>query len=276
VPQAPKEKRAFSILIPVADPRSGGPLLRIGEMLAGVASEQGRIVALHLRRADDRAEFRSGLAEPLADPLRPLLEHAAQNNVKVEPISFVGRDVPHDIARVAKDFSVDLVLIGFHRPVFGKTILGGTVHRILRETPVDAAVFVDRGFTSSQRVLIPYLGSKHDRLALDLAGRLARNTKAQITALHVVQPKRAGEDILHAETTINRVFNDPTQPASVNIRVVQSEYPVDAVLEASHEFDLIIIGVSEEWGLSSHLFGWRSERIAEACSTSMLIVRKKG
>jgi Kef-type K+ transport system membrane component KefB len=274
-PAAAAEKRSFSILIPVADPRSGSPLLRIGEMLAGVASEQGRIVALHLRRADDRGEFRSGLAEPQADALKPLLEHAAQNNVKVEPISFVGRDVPQDIARVAAESAVDLVLIGFHRPVFGKTILGGTVHRILRETPVDAAVFVDRGFKTAQRVLIPYLGSKHDRLALELAGRLARNTKAQITALHIVQPKRGGDQALHAETTITRVFNDPTQPAPVNIRVVQSDYPVDAVLEASHDFDLIIIGVSEEWGLSSQLFGWRSERIAEACASSMLIVRKK-
>ncbi len=61
----------------------------------------------------------------------------------------------------------------------------------------------------------------------------------------------------------------------MHVRVVESEYPVDAVLEASHDFDLIVIGVSEEWGLASHLFGWRSERIAEACSTAMLIVRKK-
>jgi len=31
--------------------------------------------------------------------------------------------------------------------------------------------------------------------------------------------------------------------------------------------------VSEEWGLESHLFGIRPERIAQACPTSLLIVR---
>jgi Kef-type K+ transport system membrane component KefB len=274
-PRKVAEKRSFSVLIPVADPRSGGPLLRIAEMLVGSASPDGRIVALHLRRPDDRPEFRSGLAEPSADPLRPLLEHASKNNVNVEPIEFVSRDVPQDIARVCRDTGVDLVLIGFHRPVFSKTILGGTVHRILQETPTDAAVFVDRGFLGAQRVLIPYLGSKHDRFALELGGRLAREAKAEITALHVVAPTRVKGDSLHATTAIDRVFNDPSQPAPVHVRVVESQYPVDAVLEASHDFDLIVIGVSEEWGLASHMFGWRSERIAEACSASMLIVRKK-
>ena len=145
-PRKAVHQKSFSVLIPVADPRSGGPLLRIAEMLVGRHSPEGRIVALHLRRPDDRPEFRSGLAEPSADALRPLLEHASKNNVNVEPISFVSRDVPQDIARVCRDTGVDLVLIGFHRPVFSKAILGGTVHRILQETPADAAVFVDRGF----------------------------------------------------------------------------------------------------------------------------------
>ena len=32
----------------------------------------------------------------------------------------------------------DLVLMGFHRPVFGTAILGGTVHHVLSVVPADA------------------------------------------------------------------------------------------------------------------------------------------
>jgi hypothetical protein len=46
------------------------------------------------------------------------------------------------------------------------------------------------------------------------------------------------------------------------------------VLHQAPQFDLVIIGVAEEWGLESHLFGWRAERIARDCPSSMLIVRK--
>jgi hypothetical protein len=35
-----------------------------------------------------------------------------------------------------------------------------------------------------------------------------------------------------------------------------------------------VIGVSDEWGLSSSLFGWRPERIAGQSTASLLIVRK--
>ena len=50
----------------------------------------------------------------------------------------------------------------------------------------------------------------------------------------------------------------------------------DIVRRASTLFERVIIGVAEEWGLESHLFGWRPERIARDCPTSLLIVRKHG
>lgn len=38
----------------------------------------------------------------------------------------------------------------------------------------------------------------------------------------------------------------------------------------------MVIGVSEEWGLAPHRFGWQPERIASESPTSLLIVRKRG
>ncbi|HSU66081.1 MAG TPA: hypothetical protein VLJ39_04385, partial [Tepidisphaeraceae bacterium] len=40
------------------------------------------------------------------------------------------------------------------------------------------------------------------------------------------------------------------------------------------DFDLVVIGVAQEWGLESQLFGWRPERIAAGTPTSLLIVRQ--
>ena len=50
--------------------------------------------------------------------------------------------------------------------------------------------------------------------------------------------------------------------------------PVGVVLHQAPQFDLLVVGVAEEWGLESHLFGWRAERIARDCPSSLLIVRK--
>jgi Kef-type K+ transport system membrane component KefB/nucleotide-binding universal stress UspA family protein len=276
----PAPRGAFGVLIPIADPRSGGALLRLADLLTGPGTAGRAIYAVHLTRPAERDAYESGItvratpAQGDADAaLRPLLAHAQSHHIPVEPISFVTRDAAADIARVARAREASLVIMGFHKPVFGRTILGGTVHRVMTAAETDVAVFVDRGFLGARRVLVPYLGGRHDRLALQLASRLARHANAAVTVLHVAAPGRTAGNGAGTGEAVRRVFGDPDQPAPVEVRLVDDASPVDAVLRAAPEFDLVVIGVSEEWGLESHLFGLRPERIAEASGTSLLIVR---
>ena len=153
--------------------------------------------------------------------------------------------------------------MGFHKPVFGQAILGGTVHRVMTASDSDVAVFVDRDLKSAKNILAPFLGGKHDRLALDLAGRIARNADASLTILHVVPPHRTESDaVLHARTVVEKTFSDPTQPTPVNFQVIEDASPVEAVIQAARQYDLVVIGVEEQWGMQSQLFGFRPERIA--------------
>ena len=139
--------------------------------------------------------------------------------------------------------------MGFHKPVFSRAILGGTVHRVMTGAESDVAVFVDRGFVAPRRVLVPFLGGRHDLLAVSLAARLARHAGAEVTVLHVVPPGGAGarSSADRAREDIERVFNDPAPPRPLDLRVVEDASPVDAVLRVAGEFDLVIVGVSENW-----------------------------
>ena len=270
-------KKPYTVLIPVAAPKSSGPLLRLADLITGPESTDRRIYALHLRRPVDRSEFRTGLREERQaetdETLRTLMSHAEGHQVPVELISFVTRNVARDIARVARDRHADLVLIGYHQPVFSRSLLGGTVSRILANTPTDVAVLVDRGFLGAQRVLVPFLGGRHDRLAMQIAGRFAANARAQVTVLHVAAP-RGAEPALNAKAAVDRVFNEPGQPLPVQFRVIESADPVGTVIEQSADFDLVVIGIGEEWGLESQRFGLRRERIAAGTPASLLIVRE--
>lgn len=270
----------LKILIPVSLPKSGGPLVQIADTLIGAKKEDSRLYALHLKPPADHEAYRTGLDEATQthdESLAPLLAQARGRAIPVEQISFVSLDVAGDIAEVARRNNVDLVLLGYHKPVIGKTILGGTVHRVLQQTDADVAVFVDRGFRTARRILVPYLGSEHDRLAMQLAARMARNIDAQVTVLHVVPPMRAGSGAeMGAKAAVERVFTEPGAKLPVTFRVVEDESPVGVVLHQAQNHDLVIIGVAEEWGLESHLFGWRAQRIARDCPCSLLVVRKAG
>jgi Kef-type K+ transport system membrane component KefB len=296
---AKSERKPFTVLIPVSLPASGGPLTRIAYLLAPAADAARRIVALHLQRPSDRDAYGAGLSEALSprnESLEPVLAAAREKQLTAEPIAFVSRDVPSDIARVSRMRDADLILMGFHKPIFGQAILGGTVHRVLTASDTDVAIFVDRDFghaaadSSAQSpkesptdlppqlpgsVLVPYLGGKHDQFALELAGRIARNAPASLTVLHVVPPKRQDDEtVLHARSVVERVFADPTQPTPVHFQVIEDPSPVEAVIHHAKKYDLIVIGVEEQWGMASHLFGFRPERIARETTTSLLVVRK--
>jgi nucleotide-binding universal stress UspA family protein len=284
----PSARPGYRVLIPVADPRSGGPLLRLADVLTGPGTAERVIYSLHLTRPVARDAYLrvitpraapragsaadAGAADDVEPSLNPLLEQARSHGVPVERIAFVSRDVPADIGRVARAKRVNLVLMGFHKPVFSRAILGGTVHRVMTGAEADVAVFVDRGFVAARRVLVPFLGGRHDLLAVSLAARFARNAGAAVTVLRVVPPGGgAGAD--SATNDIGRVFNDPAPPRPVDLRVVEDASPVDAVLRVAGEFDLVVVGVSENWGLESHLFGLRPERVAARSPASLLIVR---
>ncbi|MEA2736509.1 MAG: hypothetical protein QOE14_2960 [Humisphaera sp.] len=274
-------RKLYTILIPISDPRSGGPLLRLAGMIGGLP-EVRRIIALHLRRPVDREAYRAGLDEaeqpaPASPALEPLLELSEREKIDVEPLSFVSRDIAEDISSLARARQANLLIMGFHRPVFGHAILGGTVHRVLTGAPADVGIFVARSSEPPKRILVPYLGGVHDRLALELANRMARSGDVEVIALHVVAPRRDNKDqVLGAQAEVTKVFNEPGVAAPVQFKVVEDDSPVDAVLREAEHVDLVIIGVAEEWGLEAQVFGFRPQRIALECPKSLLIVRKFG
>jgi nucleotide-binding universal stress UspA family protein len=146
------------------------------------------------------------------------------------------------------------------------------VHRVLSQTETNVAILVDRGYRGAKKILVPYLGSPHDTLAMEVARRLGAQPGVQITILHVVAPDRqmnAG-----AVKVVESVFSEPGLSEKLKFKVVQGEDPVSAVVQYAKDADLVIIGVGEEWGLESHLFGFKSERIAEEVENSLLIVRR--
>jgi Kef-type K+ transport system membrane component KefB/nucleotide-binding universal stress UspA family protein len=273
-----RRKGPFSVLVPVAAPQTAPALARMAAAIVGRANgakQRGSVLALHLIRPIEHDAFQSAAGETSAvenEAVDLFQNQLALKQLAAEPICFPSIDISRDVVATAASRDVDLVLMGFHKPVFGRALLGGKVHQIMADCPCDVGVFFDRGFEAASRVLVPYGGTTHDRLALELAKRIAQGAGAIVTVLYVAPPSttmparaKAARDV------VEEVFSS-AMPAE--FKVVEDASPVAVVLREASQFDLVIVGVSEEWGLESRLFGWRPERIARDCPTSLLIVRK--
>jgi Kef-type K+ transport system membrane component KefB/nucleotide-binding universal stress UspA family protein len=263
----------YTVVVPVSLPSAGPGLLEAARLLVP-AGQTGRIYALHLERPSNQSMAERQIEAPkeavgtTTEALAPLLARAEEVGVPVRPISFVSRDIPGDIRDTARAKGADLVLMGWHKPIVGQSILGGTVSGALRDMPADLAILVQRGEGRPwKRILVPYRDMLADRGAIELAGRLAASTgDASVTILHVINPgaQRSDKSELAATT-----FGD-----GVRLQLVESDDPLAAAIaEARQGYDLIVVGASPTWGTQPSPFGARHEELARASSASLLVVR---
>ncbi len=271
-PPAPRAgQEPLSVLLCVASDRSGPGLLNLANALRAGA---GRVHALHLVAPTDRASY---YVENVAHGapqtgLDALLERAEELGVAVSPTAFVSSDPSADICRVAAGKRVDLTLMGWHRPVLGQTLLGGIVGKVLDQAAGRVGVFVDRGFVRAARVLVPFVGTPHDRAAFALARRLAHAGESTVTLLHV-RPAAGESPTMPFGVNLDALVQEAGE-GRVILREVRSDSPIDAALsEAAQGYDLVVVGMGREWELDSGLLGRHSQRLMRDAPASLLIVR---
>jgi Kef-type K+ transport system membrane component KefB/nucleotide-binding universal stress UspA family protein len=264
--------RGYRILLCVSHAGSARGLFTMASALAE-RSESARLYALHLMPATDRGSSRlAGGHDETGPILAPIVERGAALGVPVRSLSFISGEPARDISQVAEVRQVDLVLLGWHKPLFSQTHLGGVVHDVMAHAPATVGVFVDRGLSSVRRVLVPFQGSPHDRAALALAHRMHKTGGAEVVILHVVKPSRPRAEPGGAGQLMSTVFGDDAERVSMN--VVEHRSPAEAALEHSRQgFDLVLVGVGREWGLPERRVGFQPEALIRECSTSLLIVR---
>jgi Kef-type K+ transport system membrane component KefB len=268
--QEAEKVAGMHVVVPVSLESSAGSLVRLGGLL--MAGDPGRLYALHLDRPDELsrgAGTRYSEADRVLDVAR---ESAKSGGFPINAVSFVSRNIAADIADAAQRYHSSWVVMGWHKPLFFKNIVGGVVGQVLRQAPANVAIFVDKGLSEVRRVIVPYLGTTQDRGALMAAERLGRLPEVVITILHVVKPGREEASTrLNLRTLVDKELPGGTAHGAVRMRVVESESPIDVAVEESSRHDLMILGISDEWQLGSgSLFG-RNESVAQRAQCSVLI-----
>jgi Kef-type K+ transport system membrane component KefB/nucleotide-binding universal stress UspA family protein len=265
-----------TVLVPVALSHSGPQLLDLAVALT--ADGAPRVYALHVARPVERGALGAnapGLEVGQQEALAPLLARAAERGVDAHPLAVTSHDPAAAICEVARLKGAELLVLGWHRPVFRQSVLSGTLERVMRRSPADIAVFIDKGMRAEpRRLLLPYTGTAHDRCALRLAAQLARRTSADLTVLHVVAPGRTKPGLeLEARRQVESEAPEPLTGGTTRVVVVESSDPVGSVIAAAAGCDLVVVGIGNEWELAPGLLGVHQERIAADSPTSLLIVR---
>jgi Kef-type K+ transport system membrane component KefB/nucleotide-binding universal stress UspA family protein len=272
----------YRVLVPVANPNTQKGLINLALAIAGtrqpsvvhplslVEIQENYTFSSTPLEADRRVAERRAQLDALVQLIQP-----PECQARLRPIVRASSDVARETSRIAALDHTDLILVGWHRPVFDKNRLGGRVGQMLSSARVDVAVFVDRGLQQLSRILVPYATSLHNELGLELALRLLMNTEhAQLQVLRVTSPGiPAGE--------FSREFNEVLAQLAPSVRS-RIETPVlethldslQAVVDRSATVDLTIAGASREWGLERQTLGRYADALVTQCVSPLLITRK--
>ena len=149
---------------------------------------------------------------------------------------------------------------------------------VLQKAQANVAVLVDRGLKGVQRILIPVGGGPHSRLAIRLGYEIAEQEDARITALYCFSEARQAEELEDRMLLLREIIEDElgSVPSRITTRLAHADSVSGGILEETvrRQYDLIVIGASEEWLSRTRLFGSIDDHIAEETASSILLVRR--
>jgi amino acid transporter/nucleotide-binding universal stress UspA family protein len=181
------------------------------------------------------------------------------------------------IAYVESHPIISLVLLAWKGHLTSSLIYESPIKNILSRVPCDVAVFLDKDFKGAHKILIPVGGGPHARLGLHLASHLARNAQTTLTAFRVLTPS-SELDLEVEKKGLKRIIDNVlgAQSDRVKVELEINDSVMGAILGKieKENYDLLVIGASEEWQIKSLLAGSLPDALAEKADCSVLMVRK--
>jgi DNA-binding SARP family transcriptional activator len=222
-------------------------------------------VMILARLVSDAAEL--GPASAWLEECRSAVE---ARGVAARAASFTSTAPGQDLARLATELDVDLLLADAPDELLAEGAPDGRLTAILEQSPCDVALLVPREATAEGPVLVPFGGADHDWAAVELGAWLAQAEHAPLrlagTAAVLEEGRRDASRLLsHGALAVQRVLGISVEPLLTP--------PGEAgMLEASRDAGLVVVGLSTRW----HREGLGPARLslARGATPPTLLVRR--
>ena len=250
-----------SILVAITNETHLDALLAVAEPLV---RDPSRVLIL-TRLVPVAAELRS--SSVWLEERRSALE---ARGVVARAASFTATAPGTELARLATELDVDLLLTDAPEELLAKGAPDEQLTAVLEETPCDVALLVPRNATLEGPVLVPFGGADHDWAAVELGAWFAHAEHAPLrlagAAAVPEQGKRDASRLLsHGALAVQRVLGISAEP-------LLTPPGEEGMLEASRDAGLLVVGLSTRWHREG--LGEARLRLAREAAPSTLLVRR--
>ena len=269
------EEREYQLLVPIADPDHVEQLMRTARDIA--AENDGEILVMSVVQLPEQTPLSEG--RDLVADRRSLITDAMEvslggggADIPVNGIVRVGHHVDTAIVHTVTQHDSDAVLMGWHgRPARRRdVVVGSTVDTVVRDADCD--VLVERIGTGGEidSILLPTAGGAHAQYAAEVARAIARSTGASITLLRVVGSDGENGPEMAPLSAVESMLTD----VPFDKQVVENDDVAQAIVEASADHDMTIIGATREGLLQQIVFGAIPETVGREAEGAVIMAKQ--
>jgi amino acid transporter/nucleotide-binding universal stress UspA family protein len=270
--------RDYSVMVPIASQQQARILGKIGSIIA--RDQGGEVLALHVARVPPQLTLADGRyflreARPYLDAV---IEQARQLDVPVHTMIRLGRDVADAIRRTALEDASDLIVLGW--PGYTGTVgrlFGSVIDPVIDNPPVDMVLVRYRKERPLRSILVPVSSGPNSRRAVKLAISMAHQeeTPSQVHVIKVIPPNAPDSLRVRARQTIATSLEGVGVHKHLSTALVEGERVTDAILQTAEDYDLIVMGASEEPLFRNLLTGSIPAQVARSARVTVMIVKRR-
>lgn len=285
-------KSPRNVVAALANPKTEGDLLKLGQLIATGTEEGGTVTGLGMvrvplqtpiatirKKLHEKKTVRKSI-EDIAEQSRGEKDTDRTENARMlartsfESVSEAAHDVFQGLISETEEREADMLLMGWQGGFSVGRIYNTPVQRVMKNVRSDLAVLKDRGLDEVKSIVLPWGGGLHAWLGLEVGIRIARFLDAELKVLRLVRP---GVDKADEKEEMEKSISELTNGFErVKIEIRESEDVSSGILAELdvHDHDLVIIGASHEWRIRNVLFGTIPDVVADRAPCSVLMVRR--
>ena len=266
---------AFRILVPVHNPHTAKPLLRLAATLA--RPRGGEIVLLRVVQVPD--QLPAELARAQIKGEERMLEglQALEGDIGV-PITTevrVGRNVGRAILESAREDRSHLIVLGWKGfTTTARKILGEVTDDVVRLARSDIMLVKFGGEAAvPRRILLPSAGGIHASKAKGYALGMTDAEGGELTLASIVPANAPDDRQGEEEERLARERAELPEEAAVATRVISGTGVAESIVAAASSYDAVMVGASGGSFSNNILFGTLPERIAREAEGTVLVFK---
>ncbi|MFW6281867.1 MAG: amino acid permease, partial [bacterium] len=228
------------VMVPIASPEHEKQLIRLACFLGE------RIIGLEIHKVPPQTGLSEAKNAFRDDKKESVLKREFKKELMSEDndhkyIEVFSHNVSDTILDQANEEQIDLLIMGFHGGGGIKKIVDDISYKVMSNAKNHLAILKGSLPGKISKILIPYGGGDSSNYAINLAILISEKCNAEITLLRNIRPDlEAGDKKVLEEDLIQKFEELDNEKISYVIKERFST--IDAILEASSETDLMIVG----------------------------------